>query len=161
MEIRNNSTGADGTARIDFTQANCESIRARNPLPPTPEPIKGTPSGGTPGKRIADARDIAAAAASVHKRISTARDASAAAASVHKRIEGARSRVDTGASKDTVTVSTNAQSLADAVVTLPASDATDSARAQRVSELKAQFRGGHLDVGSLVAETAYRMLGGA
>ena len=157
MEIRVDSTGSSGSNRIDITKANRDAIREQNPSPPKPEPVKPLSLGdGNASKRIATARDRFDEARSVHVRIEGARDRFDAAVSVHKRIEGARTRTD-GTPEDQVSLSMNSQALADTGPRV----IDEKARALRVTDLKSQYKSGQLDVGSLVAQTAYRMLGGA
>ena len=182
MEIRSNSASNDGPFPIDLTKANRAAIREASPMPPKPSPVKSDDSASSDQKRVASARERFAAAASVHKRVHGARaEASenkrvhaarveaAAGKRVHaaraeesegNRVQDARARFKVAAPEDQVTLSTGAQELADTTVATHPAEVNDTARAQRVSELKARHDSGKLDLESLVAETAYRMLGG-
>jgi anti-sigma28 factor (negative regulator of flagellin synthesis) len=178
MEIRNDSSSDGAAKRIDITKTNREAIRRLNPSPASPDKLAADDSASNNAKRIADAR----AEASVHKRVKDARaeasvlkrvaDARAEAsvlkrvkgaraeASVEKRVQAARKDFANPAPEDQVTLSSSAKELSDTQISPRASDADTAARTKRVEELKAQYQGGQLDVGSLVAEAAYRMLGG-
>ena len=185
MEIRNNRVGGSGADGIDLTRANRDAIRDRAPNPPAPpKAAQAEQAASTSGKRLPRAREEVAKAESVHKRIANARDrfesvktrvanardrfesdhervqdARVRFESVHKRIQGARARngLDT---PDQVTLSSNAQELADTAITPSLKDVDVAMRTKHVHELKAQYGSGQLDVESLVAESAYRMLSG-
>ena len=150
MQIRNDSAG-DGSSRIDITRANRDAIRQRNPTPPEPE----KPVNHNPLQPLGEGVRADFIAKSLHKRIHGARER--AAESVHKRIKTARD-ADGKSDADSVTLSTSGQQLSDTRIE-PAPVGID-ARAQRVDQLKQQVQNGQLDVDGLVAETAYRMLGG-
>lgn len=160
MEIRNNSVGSNGPDQIDLTKANRESIRERAPSPPDVPKQKTASDEFTPvnPKRIKNARADFIRDASVLKRVADARDRYA---SVHKRVADARDRfAKQAATPDLISFSNSAQELSETAIAPRPNDVNVASRAQRVSDLKAQYQGGQLDVESLVAETAYRMLGG-
>ncbi|HTF89348.1 MAG TPA: hypothetical protein VK843_13130 [Planctomycetota bacterium] len=157
MEIRNNSAADGGAKRIDITKANREAIRDKNPSPPKVD--VDALNDGNRAKRVKDARARFAAAAhqkevaqargefSHDKRVKSARNEF----HVEKRVAEARARLQLKSnSEDTLTLSSS-----------PAqSSEVASGREKRVIELKAQYGSGKLDVESLVAETAFRMLSG-
>ncbi|HUR27268.1 MAG TPA: flagellar biosynthesis anti-sigma factor FlgM [Planctomycetota bacterium] len=165
MEIRNDKASGVGSNRIDLTKANREAIREQNPSPPEPQTVQDAASNDA--KRVAAARDRfeaqsevnkhvlkrvhdARAQFSVEKRVREAR----AEYSVAKRVQLARKEFSAHAPEDKLTLSSGAKQLTDAVPSIQ--DA--SVRAQRVSELKELHQNGQLDVQSLVAEAAFRML---
>lgn len=143
MEIRNNNTPNAGPSKIDLTKVNRDSIHERIPSPPVQPPQTPTGDSELPGS----------------KRIKRAREEFAAAQSVHKRIEAARKRHAAG-QPDQLSVSSGAQVLADTAIRAGSTQSDAATRATQVSELKAMYSAGTLDVSSLVAESAYRMLSG-
>ncbi len=160
MEIRNNSVGNSGSDQIDLTRTNRDALRERVSAPPTnPRAPAADGASVTSATHLGVARDRQAQAKSLHKRIHGARERFAA--SVHKRIEGARERFAAGQVKtDEVSVSSSAQELAETAIAPRPQDVDAAVRTQRVSDLKLQHEQGKLDVDSMVAEAAYRMLGG-
>ncbi|MEO6708491.1 MAG: hypothetical protein ABI054_11785 [Planctomycetota bacterium] len=158
MEIRNNSAADGGAKRIDITKANRDAIREKNPSPPKID-ADSDDNDGNRAKRVKDAR-ARFEAASQQKEVAQARaefshDKRVKAArtefQVHERVAEARGRLATKVAEDTLTLSSSSPVQSSEVA---------SGREKRVSELKAQYDSGRLDVESLVAETAYRMLSG-
>jgi len=152
MEIRNNSVSGGGAERIDLTRANRDAIRKTvAPEPQAPGLPRELHTDET-RKRISNHRDA------MHDRIGGARERYEAKEIFRQRVKHAREVVAARGNTDSIEVSSQARELAD-VAPAP-SDVDSSARAKRVSELKSQYESGKLDVEHLVAETAYRMLGG-
>lgn len=154
MEIRNNSVSGGGAERIDLTRANRDAIR-KTVLPETK--ASGLPRElhtEETRKRISNHREA------MHERIGGARERFEAKEIFRQRVQHAREVVAARGAQDSVEVSSQAQELADTAMTQRSSEVDSAARAKRVSELKSQYEGGKLDVENLVAETAYRMLGG-
>lgn len=166
MEIRNNSVSGGAQERIDLTRANRDAIRKTIvPEPKSPGLPRELHTDET-RKRVHNHRENLA----MHERVQGARER-------HDRVQGARDRIEAKqifqerakharevlaarGAQDSVEVSPEAQQLADTAVTARPADVDSAVRAQRVSDLKSQYEGGKLDVENLVAETAYRMLGG-
>lgn len=90
------------------------------------------------------------------QRIKNARATYQRELSEQKRVREARDRFEATQAGDKMTVSPQAQELADTAIRPAASEIVD--RAARVAELKSQFESGRLNVDGLIAETAYRML---
>ncbi len=159
MEIRNNGVGKSGSDQIDLTRTNRDALRERVNAPPTnPRPATADSAAASPSD-VGTHRDRLAQAESLHKRIHGARERFAK--SVHKRIAGARERFAAEqVKKDEVSVSSRAQELADTTIAQRPQDVDAAARTQRVNDLRSQHEQGKLDVESMVAEAAYRMLGG-
>lgn len=151
MEIKSNQSGNVNNERIDFTRANREAIRQNLPAETKSSPAQD----GTTSKRIKNAREEAVARETHYRRMSNMRDHFRASEAAHEKRAQMRAS-DT----DSIDVSRSAQELAETTLTPRATDVDSADRAKRVSELKAQFEKGTLNVESLVAETAYRMLGG-
>lgn len=139
MEIRNNPSGPNASDRIDITQSMRESIRSNTPSIPI-QP-KQPPAADVPvnPKRIKNAR------ATYQRELSE-----------QKRVREARERFHAAQAGDQLTVSPEAQELADTAIRPTPSESTD--RAARVAELKADYQAGKLNVDGLIADTARRML---
>ena len=159
MEIRNNGVGNGGSDQIDLTRTNRDVLRERVKAAPVNPRTTAADGVGAKQSHLGVARDRQAQAESLHKRIHGARERFAA--SVHKRIEGARDRYAADQVKtDEVSVSTGAQELSETTIAQRPQDVDAAARTQRVNDLKLQHEQGKLDVDGMVAEAAYRMLGG-
>lgn len=160
MEIRNNGVGNSGPEQIDLTRTNRDVLRERvKSAPVNPRTTAADGAAAKNSTHLGVARDRQAQAESLHKRIHGARERFAA--SVHKRIEGARDRFAAEQVKtDEVSVSSSAQELSETTIAQRPQDVDAAARTQHVNDLKLQHEQGKLDVDGMVAEAAYRMLGG-
>jgi hypothetical protein len=157
MEIRNNSSTGGASERIDLTRANRDALSKT--LATDVKPKKQ----GLPDELRTDATRVRVKnyREGMHERISNARDRFEARDAFRARVKNAREGLAArNAATDSVELSGPAQELADTAITARPSSVDSSTRAQRISELKTQHEAGKLDVQGLVAEAAYRMLGG-
>ena len=157
MEIRNNSVSGGGAERIDLTRTNRDAIRKTTvPEPKAPGlPLKYQTD--ETRKRIHNHRE---GMEKLQHRIEGARGRVEANQAFHQRVKHAREVVAARGTADSLEVSSQAQELVETTLTPRPSEVDGATRAKRVSDLKSQYESGKLDVENLVAEAAYRMLGG-